>query len=99
MTLPATQPTWPLPADAALEQKIDALMATMTVEEKIGQAIQGDISTITPADLHKYRLGSILTGGGSDPGNVYNAEPQAWTCQMRSGWNRWTPRAAATRPL
>ena len=61
------QPSWPLPADAALEQKIDALMATMTVEEKVGQTIQGDISTITPADLRKYRLGSILAGGGSSP--------------------------------
>ena len=42
------QPAWPLPADPALEQRIDALMATMTVEEKVGQTIQGDISTITP---------------------------------------------------
>ena len=80
------QPTWPLPADAALERKIDALMATMTVEEKVGQTIQGDISTITPADLRKYRLGSILAGGGSDPGNVYNAAPQAWLDLSDAFW-------------
>ena len=80
------QPTWPLPADAALEQKIDALMATMTLEEKVGQTIQGDISTITPADLRTYRLGSILAGGGSDPGNVYNAAPQAWLDLSDAFW-------------
>ena len=80
------QPTWPLPADAALERKIDALMATMTVEEKVGQTIQGDISTITPADLRKYRLGSILAGGGSDPGNVYNAAPKAWLDLADAFW-------------
>ena len=80
------QPAWPLPADAALERKIDALMATMTVEEKVGQTIQGDISTIVPADLLKYRLGSILAGGGSDPGNAYNAPPQAWLDLSDAFW-------------
>lgn len=80
------QPTWPLPADAALEKKIDALMATMTLEEKVGQTVQGDISTITPADLRKYRLGSILAGGGSDPGNQYNAAPKAWLDLADAFW-------------
>ncbi|WP_189375867.1 glycoside hydrolase family 3 protein [Thermomonas carbonis] len=80
------QPTWPLPADAALERKIDALMAKMTIEEKVGQTIQGDISTITPADLRNYRLGSILAGGGSDPGNVYNAAPKAWLDLADAFW-------------
>lgn len=72
------QPAWPFAEDAALEQRIDALLATMTVEEKVGQIVQGDISDITPEDLRKYRLGSILAGGGSDPGKQYNATPQAW---------------------
>ena len=80
------QPAWPLPADAALERRLDALMATMTIEEKVGQTIQGDISTITPADLRTYRLGSILAGGGSDPGNVYNAAPQAWLDLADAFW-------------
>ena len=31
------QPAWPFPADAALERRIDALMATMTLEEKVAQ--------------------------------------------------------------
>ncbi|RZA11603.1 MAG: 1,4-beta-D-glucan glucohydrolase, partial [Lysobacteraceae bacterium] len=80
------QPAWPLPADAALEQKIDALMATMTLEEKVGQTIQGDIDSITPEDLRKYRLGSILAGGGSDPGRRYNAAPQAWLDLSDAFW-------------
>ena len=80
------QPAWPLPADAALERRLDALMATMTIEEKVGQTVQGDISTITPTDLRTYRLGSILAGGGSDPGNVYNAAPQAWLDLADAFW-------------
>src|SRR5690606_547189 len=37
------QPAWPFADDPALEQKVDALLASMTVEEKVGQIIQGDI--------------------------------------------------------
>ena len=33
---------------------------------------------ITPDDVRKYRLGSILAGGNSDPRQRYNAAPQAW---------------------
>ena len=80
------QPAWPLPADAALERKIDALMATMTLEEKVGQTVQGDIDSITPDDLRKYRLGSILAGGGSDPGRKYNAAPKAWLDLADAFW-------------
>ena len=80
------QPAWPLPADAALERKINALMATMTLEEKVGQTVQGDIDSITPDDLRKYRLGSILAGGGSDPGRKYNAAPKAWLDLADAFW-------------
>jgi len=80
------QPQWPFPADAALEQKVDALLASMTVEEKVGQIIQGDIGSITPDDVRKYRLGSILAGGGSDPGGKYNAPPKAWLDLADAFW-------------
>src|SRR3546814_5324464 len=48
--------------DAATEKRIDDLLARMTVEQKVGQLIQADISTITPGDLETYPLGSILAG-------------------------------------
>ncbi|MBJ7415906.1 MAG: glycoside hydrolase family 3 protein, partial [Niveispirillum sp.] len=64
--------------DPAIEKKIDALMAQMSVEEKVGQTIQGDISTIKPEDLRKYPLGSILAGGNSGPGGDDRAPAQAW---------------------
>jgi beta-glucosidase len=79
-------PGWPLAADRALERRIDALLATMTVEEKVGQIVQADISTITPEDLRRYRLGSILAGGNSDPGNQYNARPEAWLALADAFW-------------
>lgn len=80
------QVAWPLPHDAALEARVEALLATMSVEEKVGQIIQGDIDSITPEDVRRYRLGSILAGGGSDPGRQYNAPPQAWLDLADAFW-------------
>ena len=72
------QVTWPLKEDPAMESRINELMATMTVEEKVGQLVQGDIASVKPEDLRTYRLGSILAGGNSDPGGRYNAKPAEW---------------------
>ncbi|MCD9032805.1 exo 1,3/1,4-beta-D-glucan glucohydrolase [Luteimonas sp. Y-2-2-4F] len=76
---------WPFD-DAELDRKVDALLATLTVEEKVGQIVQGDISTITPEDLRKYRLGSILAGGNSDPGGRYDAAPAEWLALADAFW-------------
>ncbi|WP_111098455.1 glycoside hydrolase family 3 protein [Stenotrophomonas hibiscicola] len=70
--------TWPLAADPALEKRITDLMAGMTVEDKVGQLVQGDIASVTPDDVRRYRLGSILAGGNSDPGGRYDASPAEW---------------------
>ncbi|KAF1693596.1 glycoside hydrolase family 3 protein [Pseudoxanthomonas koreensis] len=80
------QLAWPLAADPALEKQVDDLLATMTLEEKVGQLIQGDIGSITPEDVRKYRLGSILAGGSSDPGGRYNATPAEWLALSDAFW-------------
>jgi len=64
--------------DAATEKRIDALLAKMTVEQKVGQLIQGDISTITPKDLETYPLGSILAGGNSGPNGNERSSAADW---------------------
>lgn len=85
---PANWPdtAWPLAEDAALEQRITDLMATMSVEEKVGQIVQGDIADVTPEDVRKYRLGSILAGGNSDPGGRYDASPAEWLALSDAFW-------------
>ena len=71
-------PKWPFAADAALEEKVATLLKKMTVEEKVGQVIQGDIASMTPEDMKKYHLGSILAGGGSSPGGDEKAPAKKW---------------------
>ncbi|GEN98563.1 1,4-beta-D-glucan glucohydrolase [Novosphingobium sediminis] len=51
----------------------------MTLEEKIGQMIQADISAITPEDLAKYPLGSILAGGNSGPYGDERGDAAKWS--------------------
>ncbi len=64
--------------DAATEARIDALIKKMTVEQKVGQLIQADISTITPMDLETYPLGSILAGGNSGPNGNERSSAADW---------------------
>jgi beta-glucosidase len=74
---------WPklppaLAPDAQLEGRIEALLARMTSEQKVGQLIQADIGSITPDDLRHYPLGSILNGGNSSPRDDKLAAPSEW---------------------
>src|SRR5262245_27007885 len=71
-------PKWPFAPDAALEEKVATLLKKLTVEEKVGQVIQGDIASMKPEDMKKYHLGSILAGGGSAPGGNERAPAKDW---------------------
>ncbi len=53
---------------ASYDRDAKALLARMTLAEKAGQMAQADKSFLrTPDDVAKYFLGSVLSGGDSDP--------------------------------
>lgn len=68
----------PVGRDPAIEARIADILARMTLEEKVGQVIQADISAVTPEQVREYNLGSVLNGGNSGPGDDNYAPPQAW---------------------
>lgn len=84
--------TWPLPTDSALEQRVAALMAKMTVEQKVGQLIQADLLSVTPDDVRKYHLGAILAGGNSKP----DARPLADAAQWKAAADAFSRAAMDT---
>ncbi|MEU4237451.1 glycoside hydrolase family 3 N-terminal domain-containing protein [Actinoplanes sp. NPDC026619] len=57
----------PAAQDTPVGQRVDELMARMTLADKLGQMTQAERAAVTPADLTTYRLGSVLSGGGSAP--------------------------------
>jgi beta-glucosidase len=75
--------SWPrvastVPQDRRIEAKVAALLARMTLEQKIGQMVQADIRSVTPDDVRKFRLGSVLNGGGAFPGGNKHASVADW---------------------
>ncbi|MBU2871135.1 exo 1,3/1,4-beta-D-glucan glucohydrolase [Colwellia sp. E2M01] len=62
----------------AIENKITALIANMTLEQKVAQMIQPEIRDITVEDMRKYGFGSYLNGGGGFPNNDKHASANDW---------------------
>jgi beta-glucosidase len=63
---------------SSYDAQIKPIVAQMTLEEKVGQMTQADLGSLKDhADIENYFLGSVLSGGDSDPpeGNSL----QAWT--------------------
>ncbi|WP_332848659.1 glycoside hydrolase family 3 protein [Massilia sp. S19_KUP03_FR1] len=77
---PAIRSTIPHDAahDAALDARVRAIVAGMTLAQKIGQMTQAEIKSVTPDDVRKYYLGSVLNGGGSWPNNNKRASAADW---------------------
>lgn len=68
----------PVVRDAAMESRIAAIVAGMTLRQKIGQMTQPDIRSITPDEVRTHYIGSILNGGGAWPGGNKHAEVTDW---------------------
>ncbi|HTR43027.1 MAG TPA: glycoside hydrolase family 3 N-terminal domain-containing protein, partial [Pseudomonadales bacterium] len=63
----------------AIEKRVNELLVQMTLDEKIGQMVQVDSDALTNnmSDIQTYFLGSVLSGGDSDPMGHDNT-PQSW---------------------
>jgi beta-glucosidase len=66
-----------------IENKIIQLVKRMSVEQKIGQIVQAERQFITPEEVKKYHIGSVLSGGGSVPGDN---KPQDWIKMNDEYW-------------
>jgi beta-glucosidase len=63
---------------SSFDPQVNKLLAQMTLEEKLGQMTQAEQSALKDVnDIQKYFLGSLLSGGDSDPKAGNSA--QAWT--------------------
>lgn len=101
ISIPARQPEMPEFALSnsfsprslsSYDQQVNEVLSTMTLEEKIGQMTQAEQDALKDiSDIETYFLGSLLSGGNSDPkeGNSL----KAWTDM----YDRYQSRALKTR--
>ncbi|WP_273242065.1 glycoside hydrolase family 3 protein [Hyphomonas atlantica corrig.] len=74
---------WPLSRAPNLkcprtERLITSIVEWLTPAQKVGQIIQADIASVSPDDVAKYHLGSVLNGGNSAPGRRQNTPLSDW---------------------
>lgn len=56
-------------ASFSTEERVTSLLGQMSLMEKAGQMLQAERNKVTNAEMSSLRLGSVLSGGGSFPGN------------------------------
>ena len=64
--------------DAAFEARARSIVSGMTLEQKVGQMTQADIRSITPDDVRRYYIGSVLNGGGAWPSMNMHSSVGDW---------------------
>jgi beta-glucosidase len=69
-----------------VEAQVSRMLSKLTLEEKVGQMTQPEISAITPAEVRQYHIGSVLNGGGSWPGADKHAAPADWLALADAYW-------------
>jgi beta-glucosidase len=64
---------------SSYDPQVTALLSQMTLDEKIGQMTQPEQGPVlsSPGDMQKYFIGSVLSGGDSDPSEGNSL--QSWT--------------------
>jgi beta-glucosidase len=101
-TVPAIEPAatdeTPAYKDPSLpvEQRVEDLLARMTLAEKIGQMTQVEKNSIAPPDIALKFIGSVLSGGGGSPSK--GASAAGWA-NMVNGFQEYALRTRLGIPL
>jgi beta-glucosidase len=78
------------------DSQADQLLTQMTLDEKIGQMTQVDMGALKDkSDVQKYFLGSVLSGGSSDPSDNL---PETWL-QTVDEFKSWALKTRLKIPL
>ncbi|MEH6518198.1 MAG: glycoside hydrolase family 3 protein [Halioglobus sp.] len=66
-----------------IAEQVEALMSTMTLAQKVGQMVQTERMAISPEQVKDWHIGSVLSGGGSCPGDNTVAD---WVAMNDAYW-------------
>jgi beta-glucosidase len=62
---------------------VEQLLSRMSLEQKVGQMLQPERMAITPDEVARHHIGSVLSGGGSAPGAN---QPADWIAMNDAYW-------------
>lgn len=65
-------------ADDSVARQAEQILARLTLEQKVGQMIQAEIRYVTPEEVARFQLGSVLNGGGGFPHEQKHSTVQDW---------------------
>jgi beta-glucosidase len=63
--------------------RVETLLSQMSLAQKIGQMTQPERMSVTPEDVREFHIGSVLSGGGSCPGDN---RPTDWVNMNDAYW-------------
>ena len=69
--------------DSVIGERANSLLARMNLAQKIGQMTQAERMSITPEEVREFHIGSVLSGGGSCPGDN---RPTDWVEMNDAYW-------------
>ncbi|MYI66950.1 MAG: endoglucanase, partial [Gemmatimonadetes bacterium] len=67
----------------ATGERVRKIVARMTLDQKIGQMTQPERLHISPGEAKRFHIGSVLSGGGSCPGDN---RPADWVAMNDAYW-------------
>lgn len=79
--------------------RVEKILNSMTLEEKVGQVIMADLDFVKPSDLKKYPLGGILNGGNTSPNGKLKSSPQEWKDLAQDFYNNSVNRGGINIPV
>lgn len=81
---------WPQPKSpfsaaetAAVNARVAKLLATMTLEEKVGQMVVAEMGFITPEQVKEFSVGAVLEAGGAYLNKNKQAKISDWVLQTQ----------------
>jgi beta-glucosidase len=69
--------------NSGITRQVDDLVSRMTLAQKIGQMVQTERLAISPEEVREWHIGSVLSGGGSRPGDN---QLQDWVMMNDAYW-------------
>ena len=61
-----------------VERQAEEILSRLTLEQKVGQMVQAEIRYVTPEEVARFQLGSVLNGGGGFPSEQKYSTVQDW---------------------